>query len=77
MYICTQQGEFPAEYFGMVGTIVNATLGVYKQAIADLLPTPAKPHYVFNMRDFSKVITGLCLIKKGQVENRNTMIRWS
>ncbi|WAR27202.1 DYH12-like protein [Mya arenaria] len=67
--------EFPAEYHSVGTMIVQATLDMYKQAIANLLPTPAKSHYVFNLRDFSRIILGVCLIKKGQVENKRVMIR--
>jgi dynein heavy chain, axonemal len=46
---------------GLSGSVVTATLTVYQSAIAQLLPTPKKSHYVFNLRDFSRVISGFML----------------
>lgn len=54
---------------------VQATLEVYKAAMLNLLPTPAKSHYVFNLRDFSRIIWGICLIRKDQVEGKKTLVR--
>jgi dynein heavy chain len=39
---------------------VAATLEVYNTVLKDFLPTPAKSHYTFNMRDVSKVFQGIC-----------------
>lgn len=36
-------------------TVVAATLEMYDRAQAELLPTPTKSHYTFNLRDVSKV----------------------
>ncbi|XP_054243607.1 dynein axonemal heavy chain 12 [Indicator indicator] len=67
--------EFPAEFFAVGNQIVSATLEVYKKAIKNLLPTPSKSHYTFNLCDFSRVIHGCLLIKRISVESKHVMIR--
>jgi dynein heavy chain len=47
--------------------LVKATVGVYNTILDQLRPTPAKPHYTFNMRDVSKTFQGLLMIDKRKV----------
>jgi dynein heavy chain len=67
--------EFTSDYLTIGNQIVQSTLQVYNAAAISLLPTPAKSHYIFNLRDFSRVILGCCLIRKSEVESKRTFIR--
>lgn len=59
----------------MESKLVHGTLEVYKLAMRDLLPTPAKSHYLFNLRDFAKVILGICLADKDKINSTDVMAR--
>jgi len=39
--------------------IVGATVSVFNTIKTSMLPTPAKSHYTFNLRDLSKVFQGI------------------
>lgn len=36
-------------------SLTSMTISLYKHLVVDLTPTPAKMHYIFNLRDVSKV----------------------
>jgi hypothetical protein len=54
-----QVARLPSEVAAMRCNIVDATLALYIAVRAKLLPTPAKGHYTFNMRDISKIFQGM------------------
>eukprot|EP00049_Salpingoeca_infusionum_P016530 m.339145 g.339145 ORF g.339145 m.339145 type:complete len:4022 (-) comp16092_c0_seq1:259-12324(-) len=67
---------FEAGAFTEVATqVVQATSTVYLAAIKNLLPTPAKSHYLFNLRDFSRVVAGVMMSGPSALPDTASMIR--
>jgi dynein heavy chain len=47
--------------------LVQATIKTYNTILEELRPTPAKPHYTFNMRDISKTFQGMLMVDRRRV----------
>lgn len=72
--LCCFRG-FAKEYLAVGELLVSSTLEVYKNAMANLLPTPAKSHYLFNLRDFARVIQGTLLSTPDIIEDPDNLKR--
>lgn len=46
-------------HFVLTAQLVTATVQLYNAIRIELLPTPNKSHYTFNLRDLGKVVQGL------------------
>ncbi|KAM9193992.1 dynein axonemal heavy chain 10 [Dugong dugon] len=51
------------------------TLALYKHIVQDLPPTPSKFHYIFNLRDLSRVYNGLVLTNPERFQAVPQMVR--
>ncbi|XP_017878877.2 dynein heavy chain 3, axonemal [Ceratina calcarata] len=55
--------------------VVTATMDIFLGAIKTFLPTPAKSHYTFNLRDFSRVIRGILMVPAVRMKDPDKLIR--
>jgi len=67
------RGRFPASEFskecvGVVSKLTAATIELWRRVKGKMLPTPAKFHYIFNMRELSRVFQGVLLTPKDTIK---------
>lgn len=55
--------------------IVLSAVEIYTRITVDLLPTPSKSHYVFNLRDLSKCINGVLQADPAVILDKDPMFR--
>ncbi|KAI8996174.1 dynein heavy chain and region D6 of dynein motor-domain-containing protein [Gaertneriomyces semiglobifer] len=67
--------EFTEEIRTISLNIVDATTSIFQWVVSNLLPTPAKTHYTFNLRDFARVIQGLLLSRPHVFQQADQIIR--
>ncbi|KAL1510265.1 hypothetical protein AB1Y20_006588 [Prymnesium parvum] len=63
---------FSEELVPLALPLVKATIGVYSITCDSLRPTPAKPHYTFNLREVSKVVQGVLMADKRRAKEQFT-----
>uniref|UniRef100_A0A673UGS7 Dynein axonemal heavy chain 6 n=1 Tax=Suricata suricatta TaxID=37032 RepID=A0A673UGS7_SURSU len=67
--------DFPPAVKQTASNIVEAAVEIYNRMSVDLLPTPAKSHYVFNLRDLSKCVQGILQCDPGTIREEMQIFR--
>ncbi|KAJ3056563.1 Dynein heavy chain 2, axonemal [Rhizophlyctis rosea] len=67
--------DFEEEVKPLGDIMTHATIEIYHTIVAQLLPTPAKIHYLFNLRDISKVFQGLLRANREYYDSRDAMTK--
>lgn len=55
--------------------ITSATMDLYERIVRDLPPTPSKFHYIFNLRDLSRIYHGLTLSTTDRFDSPASFVR--
>lgn len=67
--------DFEEEVKPIGDTVTQATLEVYQAVVAKFLPTPTKIHYLFNLRDISKIFQGMLRAHKDYHDTKPALTR--
>nr|CAI5834494.1 unnamed protein product [Callosobruchus analis] len=55
--------------------VTETTIDLYKNVCGKMLPTPKKIHYLFNLRDISKIFQGLLRSNKDYHNDKSSMLK--
>ncbi|VEN58898.1 unnamed protein product, partial [Callosobruchus maculatus] len=72
-YFCIER--FNQEIVDFLPRLVPLTRHVWQNTKKKMLPTPAKFHYVFNLRDLSRIWQGILTVHGEECENKTSLLK--
>lgn len=70
-----QSTPFSQSIISMRNQLIEATISIFNRSCKELLPTPTKSHYTFNLRDLSKVFQGISKGTPQSIRDESSMIK--
>lgn len=68
-------GDFAKTIWSLAEPLVLAAVNLYERISQELLPTPTKSHYLFNLRDLSKCVQGILQADSSSYTNQTQILR--
>ncbi|XP_027742700.1 dynein heavy chain 5, axonemal-like isoform X4 [Empidonax traillii] len=72
-YFC-EQHHFPAEICKLASALVSTSRKVWQMTKEKMLPTPAKFHYIFNLRDLSRIWQGILTVTSDVCQSISVLV---
>ena len=55
--------------------IVKSSIDLFSTIVNELLPTPSKSHYTFNLRDLAKIFQGMLMMDVKKMNTKDQLAR--
>ncbi|CAF0910630.1 unnamed protein product [Adineta ricciae] len=66
---------FCSDIQDMISSMVNATLEIYNHVLRLFVPTPLKSHYIFSLRDLSRIVQSLLQTSPERFNTKERFVR--
>jgi dynein heavy chain len=67
--------KFAEKVKNVANVVVQMTLDLFKVAVVEFPPTPSKFHYIFNLKDLSRIYAGILLTSATNFQDPRQLVR--